>query len=49
MTHDQHLEAFLAICREMFERMEREGTWPWPDDSPNSDNVLKLGDNLNSV
>lgn len=40
MTHDEHLEEFLAICQAMFERMQRDGTWPWREDSTNSSDVI---------
>lgn len=49
MTHDEHLEEFLAICQAMFERMQREGTWPWLEDSTNSENVVDSDDNFESV
>lgn len=22
---------YLALCKRVYERMERDGTWPWPD------------------
>ncbi len=46
------LERYLALCKRIYERMEREGTWPWPDDpdqpeldSTDSDDVVDSGDN----
>ncbi len=27
-----HLERYLAICQQVYERMRAEGSWPWPDD-----------------
>lgn len=41
-THDQHqydrhrdehdeLDRFLTLCLGIYERMEREGSWPWGD------------------
>lgn len=49
MTHDEHLEEFLAICQAVFERMRREGAWPWPDDSTNSEDVIDSGGNPENV
>lgn len=43
MTHDEHLEEYLAICVAMFERMKREGTWRWADDSTLSEDVVDSG------
>ena len=31
MTEEERFEQFLELCKRMFERMEREGAWPWPD------------------
>lgn len=41
MTHDQHLEEYLALCKAVFEQMQRDGTWPWPDDSTNPEDVIE--------
>jgi hypothetical protein len=49
MTNDQHLEEFLAICQAVFERMRRDGSWPWPEDSTNSEDVIDSGDNLEKI
>jgi hypothetical protein len=40
MTHDEHLEEYLAICVAVFERMKREGTWLWADDSTLLEDVI---------
>lgn len=29
MTHDPRLEEYLAVCQAMYERMQRDGAWPW--------------------
>ena len=41
----QYLEEYLAICQAVFERMRREGTWPWPEDSTNPEDVIDSGGN----
>lgn len=33
------LERYLALCRRIYERMERDGSWPWAD-SPNSEDLI---------
>jgi hypothetical protein len=40
MTHDEHLEEYLAICQAVFERMKRDSTWPWPVDSTLLEDVI---------
>lgn len=32
MTDEQRFEQFIELCKRIFERMEREGSWPWPDE-----------------
>ena len=32
MTDEQRFEQFIELCKRIFERMEREGSWPWPED-----------------
>jgi hypothetical protein len=41
---------YLALCERVYQRMEREGTWPWPDwdkptRSPNSADMVESKDN----
>ena len=47
--HDEHLERYLRLCRQIYERMEREGTWPWPpmedEDSTLSEDLVESKDN----
>jgi len=33
MEPSPQLEAFFDLCLEMYERMQRDGSWPWPADS----------------
>jgi hypothetical protein len=47
MTHDQHLEEYLAICQAVYEQMKRDGTWPWAEDSTNGEDVIDSGDTPN--
>lgn len=42
------LERYLALCQRIFERMERDGSWPWAD-SPNSEDLIDSGDNSSDV
>lgn len=29
MTHDDHLNEHLELCKQVYERMKRENSWPW--------------------
>ena len=40
MEPSPQLEAFFKLCKGMYERMEREGTWPWPVDSTNPEDMV---------
>lgn len=41
MNHDDHLKAHLKLCQRIYERMLREGSWPWQgDDSPKSEDLV---------
>lgn len=42
------LDRFLALCLQVYQRMEREGTWPWAD-SPDSDNVVESKSNQKDI
>jgi hypothetical protein len=42
------VERYLALCKRTYERMVREGTWPWMD-SPNSDDVIESNDNSTDI
>lgn len=46
MTHDEHLERHLELCRRIYERMLREGSWPWREkpDSPNPEDLVDSDD-----
>ncbi len=47
MDHDERLEIHMKICRQIFERMRREGSWPWREEggSSDSDNLVELDGN----
>ncbi len=32
MNPDPHLEQYLALCKRMYLRMQRENSWPWLED-----------------
>ncbi len=39
MEKDRHLEAYLDLCKRIFERMEREGSWPWANTPAKEDDL----------
>lgn len=51
MTIDPRLERYLELCQRIYERMERDGTWPWKQatDSTLSEKVIDSGDNSPDV
>jgi hypothetical protein len=42
MENDLRLEAYLDLCQSVFERMKRDGTWPWRDSQFSPDLVESL-------
>ncbi len=42
------LERYLALCQRIFERMERDGSWPWADSS-NSEDLVESDHNSTDV
>jgi len=40
MSIDPQLERYLELCQRIYERMERDGTWPWKTDVPSDDSTL---------
>lgn len=36
MTEEQRFEQFIELCKRIYERMEREGSWRWPEGTINS-------------
>jgi hypothetical protein len=51
MTHDEHLEQHLELCRRVYLRMLAEDSWPWKEgqDSPKSEDVLESKNNQNDL
>lgn len=43
MTDEQRFEQFIELCKRIHERMEREGSWPWPTE-PKDDNASEDGE-----
>ena len=41
------LERYLALCKRVYERMQRDGTWPWNDnpDSTDANDLVESEDN----
>ena len=31
MDNQERLERYLELCKRIYERMRRDGTWPWAD------------------
>ena len=46
MDKGELLERHLELCKRVYERMKRDGTWPWRDepDSPNSEDMVDSED-----
>lgn len=42
------LGRYLALCQRIYERMERENSWPWAD-SPKSEDLVESEDNLPEI
>ena len=43
------LERYLRLCQRIYERMEREGSWPWATDSTESEDLVDSEGNPNDV
>lgn len=48
MTHDEHLQEHLAICKAVAEHLNRTGKWPWAD-SQISEDLVESEDKENIV
>lgn len=40
MQPSPELEAYFELCKRTYERLVREGRWPWPVDSTESEGVV---------
>ena len=38
---EEAFEEYLRICQELYQDMVRTGKWPWPEDSPNPEDLLE--------
>jgi hypothetical protein len=45
------LLAYLSLCKRVYERMERDGSWPWKDanDSTLVEDLVESDDNQHHV
>ncbi len=48
MTHEEALQRHIELCRRVYARMEREGSWPWAD-SQKSEDLIESEDNPNET
>lgn len=46
MDKDEHLERHLDLCKRIYLRMLRDGSWPWAD-SPKSEDLIESKDSPN--
>jgi hypothetical protein len=46
---DDRLQEYFEICQRAYEKMMRDGTWPWATDSPNSENLIESDRNPDDV
>ena len=49
MDKRDYLDEYLDICRQIYERMVIEGTWPWLADSPKSDDMVDSEPNTDDL
>ncbi len=45
MNEDKALQQYFEICKRIYEQMERDGTWPWDDDSPFREDLVEYENN----
>ena len=41
MDNDERLDRYLELCRRIYERMKRDGTWPWTTDSTKANGAVE--------
>lgn len=49
MEPSPQLEAFLALCRRIYDRKVADGTWPWTVDSTLSEDMVDSQGNKNEL
>ncbi|MCU7838882.1 MAG: hypothetical protein KZQ94_05835 [Candidatus Thiodiazotropha sp. (ex Troendleina suluensis)] len=49
MNEQEVLEQYFAICKRIYEQMERDGTWPWESNSSNPEDLVELEDSTDEV
>ena len=51
MNDDQRLAQFIELCKRVYERMERDGSWPWAgtSDSTEADDLVESEDNSPNI
>ena len=52
MDKEDRLKIHLEVCQRIFERMRRDGSWPWRDDgvdSPESEDVVESDSQPNDL
>ncbi|MBP6379091.1 MAG: hypothetical protein KA312_01600 [Sphingorhabdus sp.] len=42
MEHDDFIEQYVEICKRMYDRMERENSWPWVVDPEGWEEFQKM-------
>lgn len=46
MEREKQLQRYLRLCQRIYERMEAEGSWPWPD-STDAEDLVDSEDHAN--
>lgn len=51
MDHEDHLQRHIELCKRVYERLKRNGSWPWRNqvDSPNSGDMVESEDQSNTL
>lgn len=49
MDRQDHLQRHIELCKQVYKRLKRDGSWPWRTeaDSPNSGDVIESEDQSN--
>lgn len=49
MEPSPQLEAYFELCKRIYERHVREGTWPWSVDSTESEDMVESDSTKNDL